>query len=115
MPAFNQAYKDEHEPQHGCFRIMANEDQMLSKKWARRLIIMIKIMEYDEHINALARDEVIRRIAEHMRIAQDFELGSGQNNSHLFVSWFHLFVFQTRNQLSLFLYYCIYRSRQLFK
>lgn len=80
MPTFNQAYKDEHEPQHGCFRIMANEDQMLSKKWARRLIVMVKVVEYDEHVNAGGRDEVMRRIAEHIQIAQDLEFGSGEND-----------------------------------
>ena len=79
MPAFNEAYKDEHEPQHGCFRIVANEDQMLTKKWARRLIVMVKNMEYDQHVNAVARGEVIGRITEHMRIAQHLEFGNGES------------------------------------
>lgn len=80
LPAFNEAYNDEHEPRHGCFRVIANGDQMLTKKWARRLIVMVKTMEYNDSVNAIARGEVAQKITEHLRIAQDlgFEHGESQ-------------------------------------
>lgn len=54
-PAAREDYTDEDLPTHPCLRLVANSEQILTKRWSRRLITMEKVQEYTEEMAAEAR------------------------------------------------------------
>ncbi len=48
LPVLQSEYCEDHLPRHDCLRIIANSQQKLRYPFARRLITMVKICEYDD-------------------------------------------------------------------
>lgn len=71
FPAARELYSDGGLPAHPCFRVVANSEQILTRRWSRRLLTMVKERAYtaDMRARARARHEEFRK--EHVGLLRD--------------------------------------------
>ncbi|CAI5514564.1 unnamed protein product [Closterium sp. Naga37s-1] len=51
-PAAREEYVPEEIPEHPCLKLVANSEQILTKRWSRRLVTMVKVVQYSDDMAA---------------------------------------------------------------